>query len=84
MGKRYGFSQPSSLQPLDNAKLQSTYPGSGTSSVELHSSYQKGWESEDQNVHQVNFQSGESATDRLGGYDEQHNVIEVESTVAVL
>ena len=65
MGKRYGFSQPSRLQPLDNAKLQRTDPGSGTSNVELYLSYQKSWESEDQKVHQVNFQSGESATDPL-------------------
>ncbi len=83
VGKRYGFSQSSSLQRLDDAKIQRTDPGSGTSNVELHLSYQKSWESEDQNVHQVDFQSGESATDTLRGYDEQHNVIEVESTVAV-
>ena len=51
MGKRYGFSQPSSLQHLDGAKLQRTGPVSGTSNVELHLSYQNSRESEDPNVH---------------------------------
>ncbi len=83
MGKRYGSSKPTSLQVLDDAKPQRIDPGPGTSNVELRLGYQKSWESEEQKVHYVSFQSGRSATYPLQGYDEQHNVIEVENTVAV-